>query len=107
MKIINFIILILISLFFVSCVTREQIQATIWLNNFNDSIQPICARDPELKNYGFYRKLNTGKIEFVSVCSLQAVHFVALPEKDFNNILDQALPKKSETPSALLEVDPE
>lgn len=79
-------------LFLVSCVTREQVSAIVWLNNFPLPAE-YCEQFPELKLRGFYRKLNNGKIEFVSACKAEARNMVTSTEKDFNELLDRALPK--------------
>lgn len=74
-------------------VSRESIEATIWLNNMPIP-REICDREPDLQRRGFYRKLESGKYELVSFCKPQARDFVAMPSKDFNNILDKTLPKE-------------
>lgn len=98
-----FIILILCS-----CVTREEINAVVWLNNFNckkneenckkeildpNNMEFLCGRYPEIKNRGFYRQLNNGKKEFISICNENARNTVTATAKDFNEIIDRALPK--------------
>ena len=61
--------------------------------------QEICDKAPELKQYGLYRKLNSGQWEFVPYCGLvdgprQGHAFFAMYDVDLNNILDATLPKK-------------
>ena len=82
-------------LFLCSCVTREKIEATIWLTNAPLPLE-YCDQIPELRQYGFYRKLDTGKIEFVSFCKKESRDFVTMPRSEFDKILDQALPKPRE-----------
>lgn len=78
-----------------SCnVTREEIEATVWLNNFPPA--SLCLTNPELSQYGFYRRLNNGKLEFMSMCKKEARDFFAIPKADFNRLLDRALPKPQE-----------
>jgi wobble nucleotide-excising tRNase len=87
-----FILLFLLT----SCVTREQVEATLFLNNFNDkdnSLAELCERVPELKQRGFYRRLNDGKLETVSICNPIARDFLAIHKDDLNRLLDKALPK--------------
>lgn len=87
--------LILVGLVVSGCISRSEIQATVWLNNA--PIPPaLCDQSPELKNYGFYRRLNTGKIEFVSFCSPLANRWISAFDDDFNRILDDTIPKSSE-----------
>lgn len=91
-------ILAIISLLFLSsCISREEVEAVIWLNNFNDesnSMAGVCERNPEIKQYGFYRKLNSGKLEFVSICNQTAINYLGVQKDDFNRLLDKALPKQ-------------
>lgn len=97
----NLLILSLSLLLFTSCKTptRPEINAKIWLNNSGGpSLQTICAREEALKNFGFYRKLNNGKLEFVSFCSSDAKNFFAVTEKDFNEILDKYIPEPPKDP---------
>jgi hypothetical protein len=60
------------------------------MNNFPPT--ELCARIPELNDYGFYRKLNDGKLEFISICSPEITHWLSVLDKDFNAILDQTIP---------------
>ncbi len=89
-------LIILISLFTFGCITRDEVNATIWLNNFK-AIQENCLKFPELYDFGFYRKLNSGKIEFISICSETAKDMLSIYKVDYNNLLDKALPKKKST----------
>lgn len=43
----------LLLLFIMGCVTREQVQADIYLNSGIPA--DVCARYPEIKKYGMYR----------------------------------------------------
>lgn len=88
--------LILLSLLFTSCITREEIDAVVFLNNFNsekNELAELCERVPELKQRGFYRRLNNDKLETVSICNPQARNYLAVHRDDFNRLLDKALPK--------------
>lgn len=87
--------LIFILLLLSSCMTREKIEATVWLTNAPLPLE-YCQQIPELKLYGFYRKLNNGKIEFVSFCKKESRDFVTMPRSEFDELLDQALPKPRE-----------
>jgi hypothetical protein len=51
--------------------------------------QEICDRNIELWSYGFYRKLNNGKIEFVSFCKKEAREWLAMNKEDFNKFMDR------------------
>lgn len=74
--------------------TRAKIDAAIWLNNA--PIPPeVCASEPALYQYGFYRRLNNGKFEFISFCSPEANKWLAMYDQDFNKLMDEAgLPSK-------------
>jgi hypothetical protein len=71
-----------------ACVSKREINAAIWLNN-TPIPQDICDRQIELWSYGFYRKLNNGKIEFVSFCKKEAREWLAMNKVDFNKFMDQ------------------
>jgi hypothetical protein len=75
------------------CITRDEIDAVIFLNN-GPLPSGICDREPELKKYGFYRTLNSGKFEFMSFCHPKANKFLSAREDDLNEILDKTLPKQ-------------
>lgn len=76
-----------------SCVTKKQIQAAIWLNN--GPLPPqICESNVELKQYGFYRKLDDGRLEFIPYCSEISSRMISMTEEDMNKFLDE-LPEGS------------
>jgi hypothetical protein len=70
------------------CISRKKIRAYIWLNN-SPIPQEICAREPSLFDYGVYRKLNDGKLEFVSFCESKAKEFLSMHKSDFERILNE------------------
>lgn len=75
-----------------SCVTKPEIMAAVWLNN--TPIPPeICTSVPALQQYGFYRRLNDGKLEFISFCNPQAVNWLGVHQDDFNRMMDKTFPK--------------
>lgn len=81
-------------LFLTSCITRGKIDAAIWLNN-GPLPEEICLREPALKDYGFYRRLNDGKLEFLSFCDPKAREWLAMHQEDFNKLMDEAgIPKQ-------------
>jgi hypothetical protein len=75
------------------CITRQEIKAYTWLNN-SPIPDELCAREPALQNYGFYRRLNNKKFEFISFCDPRANDWVAFYNKDLEAVLDKLLPKK-------------
>lgn len=73
--------------------TASRIKAHIWLNNAAIPAE-ICAREPSLKDYGFYRILNSGELEFVSFCDSKAREFFAMYKTDYNKLMNEAYGKK-------------
>ena len=75
-----------------SCITRGEVEAYTWLNN-TEALAELCQKTPELKDYGFYRKLNDGKLEFISFCNPLAKRMISIIDSDLQKILDENLPK--------------
>lgn len=79
------------------CVTRRQIEAAIWINNFypdeGESISELCINDPRLERYVFYRKLNNGKFEVISICDPNAGTMFSMTASDVKEMLDGTLPE--------------
>lgn len=73
---------------------RAEITANIWLNNAPIPAD-LCAANKDLNKYGFYRRLNNDKFEFISFCDKSANRWVAMFENDFNNLLNQYVPKNN------------
>ena len=85
----------LASLLFLSlngCVTKAQVDALVWLNNLTE-LNKLCPSHPELKDYGFYRKLNDGKLEFISVCNPLVADLLSMQKGDYNNLMQGLVPK--------------
>lgn len=92
MRSLKAIFVVIMALSLSSCITRKQIEATIWRNNAPVP-QDLCSRVPELRDYGLYRKLDSGKLEFISVCNPVMRQMLSIHEKDLQKILDELLPK--------------
>lgn len=73
--------------------TRAEIDAVIWLNN-SPIPADVCAREPSLNDYGFYRRLNDGTFEFISFCHPDAHLWVAMHKDDFIKLLDKYVPNE-------------
>lgn len=71
---------------------RSEIEAKVWNNNF-PLPQEICDKVPELQDYGFYRRLNDGKLELQSVCNPLMPQMVSMKYDDFKALLDQYVRK--------------
>lgn len=87
--------------------TRKEVEAAIWNVNFplpaevcgpkldpkectTDSKSPWC--------YGFYRVLNAGGFEFISLCQPEATQMNGIWGPQLKNILDKYLPEKPQEP---------
>lgn len=71
---------------------KAAIKAAIWLNN--GISEDICEKTPPLWDYGFYRRLNSGQLEFLPFCDPQSAHWLAIYDQDLEKILDETLPQK-------------
>lgn len=76
-----------------SCVTKAQVDALIWLNNLEALQKDVCPTHPELNDYGFYRKLDSGKLEFISVCNANAPGLFSMTSSDYSNLMKGLVPK--------------
>ena len=90
-----------------ACLSRTQIQADVWLQS--GITADLCAKYPEVAAEGIYRVLDEatcnaqgkppGCIEFISYCAIGddklpvVQHYFNIQDAEFNNILDQLLPK--------------
>lgn len=64
----------------------------VWLNN--GMPQGVCEREPSLRDYGFYRRLNDGGYDFISFCDDRAKDWLAVHKDDFNRMMDALLPQR-------------
>jgi hypothetical protein len=78
-----------------SCVTRKEVDAASWLNNFGvEEFVALCNEHPELKDFGFFRKLDDGTFQFLSACDPNAKRMISFKDEDLKKILDALLPQK-------------
>lgn len=82
--------LALLSLTISGCIHRPNADIAVWL--FNPPPPMFCDSDP-LK-FGFYRRLNSGQYELISVCSPEAAKFIGIHERDAVKILPEPTLKK-------------
>jgi hypothetical protein len=68
-------------------VTRNQINSYLWLNNSPIPTE-ICEREPLLKDYGLFRRLNNGNFEFISICDARMKNFLSMHKDDLARILN-------------------
>jgi hypothetical protein len=69
-------------------VTRQRINAYLWVNNF-PAPPEICDREPLLKDYGIFRRLNNGNFEFISMCDPRLKDFYSMNKEDLKKILGE------------------
>jgi hypothetical protein len=69
------------------CVTRKKINTYLWLNNAPIPSE-ICEREPSLKDYGLFRKLRSGQIEFLGFCEEKTGEFFSMHKDDFERIMN-------------------
>jgi hypothetical protein len=69
-------------------VTRRSIKAYLWINNL-PAPPEVCEREPLLKDYGLYRRLNNGNFEFLSVCDPRIKEFYSMHKDDLARILSE------------------
>jgi hypothetical protein len=74
-----------------SCVTKKQIEAATWLNNYHVIPDELCYPEGPLYEVGFFRRLNDGKFQFVSICSPTAGKMMSVTPEDYKKLLDAAL----------------
>lgn len=80
-----------------ACVTKAQVEASAWLNNFDSIPKEYCgtaAHPGPLWNFAFYRKLDTGKLQIVRICNGQGHNMVSITSGDYLKILDALSPKE-------------
>jgi len=82
------------------CVNKREINAAIWLNN-SPIPQEICEREPLLKEYGFFRRLNTGGFEFISFCNPEAKNWLGMHKTDFYRMMNKASEAKQLSDEAM------
>lgn len=80
------LIILALPLIAAKCPTKTQINAAIWLNNGLPA--EFCCDKCEGWEYGFYRKLNDGKFEFISLCDPKAKDWVSMHKDDFKKFTD-------------------
>lgn len=58
--------IIALSILLCSCVSRETIQAELWMHEAIP--EPICQNNPSLKDYGIFRKIKCTKNSKPELC---------------------------------------
>jgi hypothetical protein len=53
----------------------------------------LCEREPRLKDYGFYRRLDSGQLEFLSFCKPEAQRFFGIVDSELEELLNATLPE--------------
>lgn len=82
------------------CPNRTEVEAYFFMNApicglhaGCETIGNICEKYPDLKRFGIYRVLNSGKYEFVSYCDPLIADFQSINKRDLNRMLDKYLPE--------------
>lgn len=83
----------LLSIAFQGCITRNEIKVKLWKNNGFPI--DLCEKYPEILNYGFYRRLNTGKLELISFCKPEARAMFSITSDDLNELLNETIPNEN------------
>lgn len=78
------------------CITAAQIHSKTWLTN-SPLPAALCEREPELKDYGFYRRLDDGKFELISFCNPLAAKMLGMHKDDYKDLLGSAGVEKIES----------
>lgn len=79
--------------------TRKEVEGEVWLQSGIPA--ELCAKEPLLWKQGIYRKLDDGKYEFISYCTLTTVdpitpvvqNYISFNARKFNAYLDALLPE--------------
>jgi hypothetical protein len=85
------VLLVPIALLLVGCPSRQEIEAAAWLNN--GLPEELCKKEPELQNYGFYRRLNNGKFDFISFCNPESKRWISFFDQDLKKLLNATIQK--------------
>lgn len=70
--------------------TKKQIEAATWINNAHAIPDYLCHPGADLYRIGFFRRLDDGKFQFISICSGQAAKMLSATEEDYKKLLDAA-----------------
>lgn len=76
------------------CLTRKEVDAALWLNNL-PLPKELCTAQPALRDRGIYRRLENGKLEFVSVCTPQIHDYMSAHKDDVKKVMDALLPEST------------
>ena len=82
--------------------TRSQVDALTWLSNVPVP-KELCDANPDIRAYGFYRRLESGRLEFWSICNPEMPPMVSMKGEEYRALLDQYL--KRQGSSRLLRVE--
>jgi hypothetical protein len=79
------------------CVTRREVEAATWLNNFDQVPKEFCGTQSHpgpLWDLAFYRRLDNKKFQIVRLCSSAAVKMASITKEDYDKILEALRPEK-------------
>lgn len=78
---------------FPACMTRQEIRAHLWENTGLPA--DLCASEPRLRDYGFFRRLDSGGFEFLGFCRPEALGMQSVTKESLKEILDATLPESA------------
>jgi len=70
--------------------TKSEVDALIWNTNFPIP-QELCLNG--VRQYGFYRRLDDGRLEFWSGCNVEMPPMVCMKAEEYKALLDQYIKK--------------
>jgi hypothetical protein len=76
------------------CVTKKQIEAATWLNNFHVLEPELCYPNGPLYEVGFFRRLDDGRFQFIPICTPTGAKMLSVTPEDYKKLLDAALERK-------------
>jgi hypothetical protein len=71
-----------------SCVTKKQVEAATWLNNFNTIPKEYCLPGGPMYNLAYYRRLDDGKLQILRLCAGQNHLMFSVWHEDYKKIMD-------------------
>jgi hypothetical protein len=93
MKYLSVIVLVPLLCAFAGCLTKKELDLYIYFNNspLPEQFCEVLADGSKVGlgwGYGFYRRLNDGKLQFISFCHPDAKNWIAMHKDDYKKITD-------------------
>jgi hypothetical protein len=68
-------------------IKKTDLGVAAWINN-TDAMQDLCKKIPELKEFGFYRRIDLENLQFLSFCDKNSSRMIAFKDEDVEKILN-------------------